>query len=86
MGYSVPRFRVALTIYSSLVASLGGWLYALQTSFVFIDLLGIGNSTNGLVYALIGGVDTIIGPFLGTAVLRAVSDQLDAAAAERRVG
>ena len=40
MGYSVPRFRVGLTIYSSLVASLGGWLYALQNSFVFIDLLG----------------------------------------------
>jgi ABC-type branched-subunit amino acid transport system permease subunit len=76
MGYSVPRFRVALTIYSSLIASLGGWLYALQTSFVFIDLLGIGNSTNGLVYALIGGVDTIVGPFLGTALLRALTDQL----------
>ncbi|MBV9580109.1 MAG: branched-chain amino acid ABC transporter permease [Chloroflexi bacterium] len=76
MGYSVPRFRVALTIYSSLVASLGGWLYALQTSFVFIDLLGISNSTNGLVYALIGGVDTILGPFLGTALLRALTDQL----------
>jgi len=76
MGYSVPRFRVALTIYSSLIASLGGWLYALQTSFVFIDLLGITNSTNGLVYALIGGVDTILGPFLGTALLRALTDQL----------
>jgi branched-chain amino acid transport system permease protein len=76
MGYSVPRFRVALTIYSSLVASLGGWLYALQNSFVFIDLLGITNSTNGLVYALIGGVDTILGPFLGAALLRALTDQL----------
>jgi len=76
MGYSVPRFRVALTIYSSLVASLGGWLYALQTSFVFIDLLGIATSTNGLVYALIGGVDTILGPFLGAALLRALTDQL----------
>ena len=31
MGYSVPRYRVALTIYASLIASLGGWLYALQT-------------------------------------------------------
>jgi branched-chain amino acid transport system permease protein len=76
MGYSVPRFRVALTIYSSLVASLGGWLYALQTSFVFVDLLGIATSTNGLVYALIGGVDTIIGPFLGAALLRSLTDQL----------
>jgi ABC-type branched-subunit amino acid transport system permease subunit len=79
MGYSVPRFRVALTIYASLVASLGGWLYALQTSFVFIDLLGIANSTNGLVYALIGGVDTILGPLLGAAILRAMTDQLSRA-------
>jgi branched-chain amino acid transport system permease protein len=79
MGYSVPRFRVALTIYASLVASLGGWLYALQTNFVFIDLLGIANSTNGLVYALIGGVDTILGPLLGAAILRALTDQLSRA-------
>jgi branched-chain amino acid transport system permease protein len=79
MGYGVPRFRVALTIYASLVASLGGWLYALQTNFVFIDLLGIANSTNGLVYALIGGVDTILGPLLGAAILRSLTDQLSRA-------
>jgi branched-chain amino acid transport system permease protein len=76
MGYSVGHFRVALTLYSSLIASLGGWLYALQTSFVFIDLLGLNNSTNGLVYALIGGVDSILGPLLGAALLRALTDQL----------
>ncbi len=79
MGYSVPRFRVWLTIYAGFIASLGGWLYALQTNFVFIDLLGIGNSTNGLVYALIGGVDTILGPLLGAAILRSLTDQLSRA-------
>jgi ABC-type branched-subunit amino acid transport system permease subunit len=79
MGYRVPRYRVALTIYASLIASLGGWLYALQTSFVFIDLLGVANSTNGLVYALIGGVDTILGPLLGAALLRSLTDQLSRA-------
>jgi branched-chain amino acid transport system permease protein len=76
MGYSVARYRVALTVYSSVIAALGGWLYSLQKSFVFIDLLGLGNSTNGLVYALIGGVDSILGPLLGAAVLRALTDQL----------
>jgi branched-chain amino acid transport system permease protein len=79
MGYSVPRYRVALTMYAGLIASLGGWLYALQTNFVFIDLLGVANSTNGLVYALIGGVDTILGPLLGAAILRALTDQLSRA-------
>jgi branched-chain amino acid transport system permease protein len=76
MGYSVAQYRVALTIFSSLIASLGGWLFALQRSFVFIDLLGLAYSTNGLVYALVGGVDTILGPLLGAAALRALTDQL----------
>jgi hypothetical protein len=42
-------------------------------------LLGIANSTNGLVYALIGGVDTILGPLLGAVFLRALTDQLSRA-------
>src|SRR5207249_11784923 len=42
-------------------------------------LLGITYSTNGLVYALIGGVDTILGPLLGAAILRALTDQLSRA-------
>jgi branched-chain amino acid transport system permease protein len=42
-------------------------------------LLGVANSTNGLVYALIGGVDTILGPLLGAAILRSLTDQLSRA-------
>jgi branched-chain amino acid transport system permease protein len=76
MGYSVGGYRVALTLYASLIASLGGWLYILQNSFVHQDLLGLGNSTNGLVYALIGGVNSILGPFLGAVLLRFVNDTL----------
>jgi len=76
MGYSVSGYRIALTLYASLIASLGGWLYILQNSFVHQDLLGLGNSTNGLVYALIGGANTILGPLLGAAVLRFVNDTL----------
>jgi branched-chain amino acid transport system permease protein len=76
MGYNVARYRVALTVYASVIAALGGWLHSIQKTFVFIDLLGLVNSTNGLVYALIGGVDSILGPLLGAAVLRALTDQL----------
>ena len=41
--------------------------------------MGVANSTNGLVYALVGGVDTILGPLLGAAMLRALTDQLSRA-------
>jgi branched-chain amino acid transport system permease protein len=76
MGYSVGGYRVALTLYSSLIASLAGWLYALQRGFVHESLLGLVTSTNGLVYALIGGVDTILGPLVGAALLRFLDDLL----------
>ena len=76
MGYSVSSYRVALTLFASMVASLGGWLYVLQNTFVHQELLGLQSSTNGLVYALIGGVSTIVGPLLGAVSLRYVSDLL----------
>jgi branched-chain amino acid transport system permease protein len=76
MGYSVGSYRIALTIFASIVASLGGWLYVLQNTFVHQDLLGLVSSTNGLVYALIGGVSTILGPILGAGVLRYLNDVL----------
>ncbi|HET6315156.1 MAG TPA: branched-chain amino acid ABC transporter permease [Chloroflexota bacterium] len=76
MGYSVARYRVALTMFSSVIASLAGWLYVLQNTFVHQDLLGLVSSTNGLVYALIGGVNTILGPLVGAAFLRYLNDVL----------
>jgi branched-chain amino acid transport system permease protein len=70
MGYQVGLYRVVLTLFAGFIASVAGWLYVLQNAFVFQDLLGVQNSLNGLLYALIGGVDTIIGPLLGAAGLR----------------
>ncbi|MFN8635438.1 MAG: branched-chain amino acid ABC transporter permease [Chloroflexota bacterium] len=76
MGYSVSNYRVALTLFASLVASLGGWLYVLQNTFVHQELLGLQSSTNGLVYALVGGVNFIVGPLVGAVGLRYVNDLL----------
>jgi branched-chain amino acid transport system permease protein len=76
MGYQVSRYRVALTLLSGFVASVSGWLFALQRSFVSEDLLGLNNSLNGLVYALVGGVDYILGPFIGAAGFRYLTETL----------
>jgi branched-chain amino acid transport system permease protein len=76
MGYSVHGYRVAVTLYSGVMAASGGWLYALDHAFVFEDLLGLANSINAVLYSLIGGVDTIVGPLLGTAGLRFLGEYL----------
>jgi branched-chain amino acid transport system permease protein len=77
MGYNVGQFRMALTLLSGFVAAVAGWLYALDNAFVSQDLLGLGNSLNGLLYALVGGVDhVLLGPMVGAAGFRYLTDNL----------
>jgi len=76
MGYSVHAYRVGVTLFSGAMAASGGWLYALAHAFVFPDLLGLANSINAVVYSLIGGVDYVLGPLLGTAGLRFLAEYL----------
>lgn len=76
MGYSVHAYQVAVTLYSGLIAASAGWLYALAHAFVFQDLLGLADSVNFVLYSLIGGVDTVLGPLLGTAGLRFLGEYL----------
>ena len=77
MGYKVSQHRMVLTLFSGLLAAVAGWLYALDNAFVSQDLLGLTNSLNGLLYALIGGAEhVILGPLLGAAGFRNLTDSL----------
>jgi branched-chain amino acid transport system permease protein len=76
MGYSVSAYRVAVTLYSGAMAATGGWLYALAHAFVFQDLLGLNDSVNFVLYSLVGGVDSVLGPLVGTAGLRFLGEYL----------
>ncbi len=77
MGYRVWHHRMALTLLAGFVAAMAGWLYALDNSFVSQDLLGLNNSLNGLLYALVGGAEhVILGPLVGAAGMRYLTDTL----------
>ena len=77
MGYRVSQHRMALTLLSGFLAAIAGWLYALDNSFVSQDLLGLTNSLNGLLYALVGGAEhVVLGPLLGAAGMRFLTDSL----------
>ena len=77
MGYAVSQHRMALTLLSGVLAAVAGWLYALDNAFVSQDLLGLSNSLNGLLYALVGGAEhVILGPLLGAAGIRYMTDSL----------
>jgi branched-chain amino acid transport system permease protein len=77
MGYRVSSHRMALTLLSGFVAAVAGWLYALNNAFVSQDLLGLGNSLNGVLYALVGGAEhVIVGPLIGAAGFRYLTESL----------
>jgi len=77
MGYHVSAHRMALTLLSGFVAAIAGWLYALNNAFVSQDLLGLGNSLNGVLYALVGGAEhVILGSLIGAAGFRFLTESL----------
>jgi branched-chain amino acid transport system permease protein len=77
MGYRVSQQRMVLTLLAGFLAAIAGWLYALDNSFVSQDLLGLNNSLNGLLYALVGGAEhVILGPIVGAAGMRHLTDSL----------
>lgn len=77
MGYRVSQQRMVLTLLAGFLAAIAGWLYALDNSFVSQDLLGLTNSLNGLLYALVGGAEhVILGPLIGAAGMRDLTDSL----------
>jgi ABC-type branched-subunit amino acid transport system permease subunit len=51
------------------VGGLAGGLYALEEGFVSPSFLGVALSTQVLVYILLGGRGTLLGPVLGVLVL-----------------
>lgn len=65
LGYNVFRYKLAAFVISGTVAGLAGAAYALIFSYVGSSLAFILNSINPLLWTLLGGAGTTIGPFVG---------------------
>ncbi len=68
IGYDVKRYKVVAVMLSGLFAGLAGVLYAVQNrfaapNFVFFDVSG-----EVVIFNVLGGIGTLVGPVLGAAV------------------
>jgi branched-chain amino acid transport system permease protein len=69
-GVDVVRGRLAAWLVSALVAGLAGGVYAWNLSVFYPDaVFTLQFSVFAIVFALFGGVGTVIGPIVGAAVL-----------------
>jgi branched-chain amino acid transport system permease protein len=67
IGYHVERFKIVAVMLSGLVAGLAGVLYALQNKFAAPDFVFFVVSGEVVIFNVMGGMGTLVGPFAGAA-------------------
>jgi branched-chain amino acid transport system permease protein len=69
VGFDVQRYKVAAFVISGALCGLSGSLRALYDGSAAIDALTIDTSGNFVIYTVIGGVQTLFGPVVGTGLI-----------------
>ncbi len=69
IGFDVRRYKVAAFVISGALCGLSGALRALYDGSAAIDALTIDTSGNFVIYTVVGGVQTLFGPLVGTGLI-----------------
>jgi branched-chain amino acid transport system permease protein len=67
IGYHVERYKIVAVMLSGLFAGLAGVLYAIQNKFAAPDFVFFTVSGEVVIYNVMGGMGTLVGPFAGAA-------------------
>jgi branched-chain amino acid transport system permease protein len=77
VGIHVTRFKLGITVLSAALTALGGSLYAQAIAYVNPETLsGIGVSLKIVFAVVLGGMYTLLGPLVGTALTTALAEFL----------
>jgi len=69
LGHNIAGAKTIAFILGAAIAGLAGGLYAPLEDFISPQLLGLGYSTQVIIWVAVGGRNTLIGPFIGTIIL-----------------
>lgn len=65
LGYSAPLYKTAIFTVSAAMAGLAGSLFATWAEIVTPGLFSLGQSAEVIIYTIVGGLGTLVGPMLG---------------------
>jgi branched-chain amino acid transport system permease protein len=85
MGLNTRAFQIAAFTLGSVIAGIGGGLYAHHFSFIEAQYFNIGLSITIVLYVLLGGTQTVLGPLLGAGVFTLLPELLRGSANWRYV-
>ena len=69
MGYNVPLHVFLAFVASGFFAGLAGAFYAVFNNYVSPSAVALAQSTSGLLMAIVGGIGTLVGSYVGAAVI-----------------
>ena len=81
LGYDTGKYKTIVFGISSGIAGFAGTLYALSEGFVSPPTLGFIQSTDVLIWVLVGGRGTLVGGIIGTVLLRFFENTISGALA-----
>ncbi|WP_431264854.1 ABC transporter permease subunit [Roseateles chitinivorans] len=76
MGVSTFRYKVVVFLIAALLASISGWLFAHVQRTVNPSPFGLKMGIEYLFMAVVGGVSSVWGAFVGAGVFKIIEDQL----------
>ncbi len=74
VGYPVERYKLIAFVTAAVFSGLAGGLYSLITRFANVRLLNWTVTSDAMMWTIVGGAGTLLGPILGTALLITVTD------------
>jgi branched-chain amino acid transport system permease protein len=87
VGIHVTRFKMGITVLSAMLTALGGVAYAQYIAYVNPETLsGIGVSLRIVFAVVLGGMYSLLGPTVGSALTIALSESLRIAFGLRLIG
>lgn len=76
IGYSVHHYKLLAFIIAGGLSGLAGGLYGITLKYASANFLHWGISGHAVVYTIVGGMGTLLGPVVGTAIIMSLEHYL----------
>ncbi len=78
LGYDSRRYKLAAFVIAGAIAGLSGALYAVWGNFVAPEMFNLSQAAQVIIWVIVGGKSTLIGPIAGTALIQYLTTWLGA--------
>ena len=83
LGYDSRRYKLAAFVLAAGIAALSGVLYAVWGNFVAPEMFNLNQAAQVVIWVIVGGRSTLIGPIVGTALVQHLTPRLGTSASAR---